>query len=896
MLKLVKAKDPSSKLVFFNQFDPKTACFIVSDIKNKQFLSAELFKKHSFLPGSCVLRANEFYREIFPALNISWSLRPDSFVHQLLAEFLKSEKKLRHLIRSQRFFEGFKLCLPLFLEESSAPIFQEWFDCQKDPLFPKNWLPLFEKFFKQLQSKNILPESAVKPLVWRHISDKNPDFLKKEIFIVDLAFSMDLCEKDIFKELSQFKDVYILSPDLNPFILYEDSPRPFYSQWEKELKKEDIVSLKPSSSNSALFFQTESPTQWREVKQAVAQASQWLDEGVSPDEIAVYAPNIEDYWPALKEYLTKESIPFKKTISASLIDFPGVKYLLSALRLHLGRFSFEDLESFCFYKANRKDFSNFKENYFIAPGRQSARRHLFQDKIREPKNKPTGFEFIEWLLSFLPVDFSESSLKSLLRMLGSMAVKERLPFQSWLSLFEAELFSQGLEIEKEQSFGLSCLSFNAFHSVKSSYVFLLGLNELAFKESSLLKEDSVQSLLDDLGFSLAFQFPKEREKSLLWFLQSSRFKEVYLSSFLYDFNGQIQNQSLIYLLLNKMYSAKSKKITKSLSYENLQKKEKVTDILKEKSPQQARAVEVALKENPNFFCSGKVSLSPSRLKTYSDCPFKYAGAKLFYVEEKKSVDYELSALARGLSAHKLFQLVLERYPDLNLDKKQIEDLIEKSLPGQENFIYEKQIILSKEYFIQLLEEFLEKEKQDRKDYPLIQPVAFEAELKAFWNQKQGQLSSQGDYLFRGKIDRIDRYKEGYMIRDYKASGSSLTHVEKWVTKDEFQLLFYAQALKNGLVLDLPAGAVSALFYSIYNEDFTAKGFVEEGGGLQNFMGKRKGRHRKTENYLEEQIDQANKKTQEIAQKMEAGSFAPNPKNRKLCETCFYKKWCRVEHV
>jgi len=896
MLKLVKVKDPSSKLGFFSRFDPKTSCFIVTDIKNKQFLSAELFKKYSFLPGSCVLRANEFYREIFPALNTNWDLRPDSFVQQLLAEFLKSKTELRHLIRSQRFFEGFKLCLPLFLEESSAPIFKEWSDCQKDSLFPKNWLPLFEKFFKQLQSKNILHESATKSLVWRHISDRKPDFFKKEIFIVDLAFSIDLCEKDIFKELSQSKDVYILSPDLNPFILYEDSPRLFYSQWEKEFKKEDIISLEPSSS-SALFFKTESPTQWQEVKQAVAQASQWLDEGVSSDEIAIYAPNIEDYWPALKEYLTKESIPFKKTISTSLIDFPEVKYLLSALRLHLGRFSFEDLESFCFYKANRKDFSNFKENYFIAPGRQSVRCHLFQDKIREPKKKSSGFEFIEWLLSFLPVDFTESPLKSLLKILKSMAVKEQLPFQSWLSLLEVGLCSQGLEIEKEQSFGLSCLSFNAFHSVKNSYVFLLGLNEPAFKETSLLKEDSVQSLLDDLGFSLAFQFPKEREKSLLWFLQSSCFKEVYLSSFLYDFNGQIQNQSLIYLILNKMYSAKRKKITKNLSYEDLQKQKTVADILKEKTPQQVRAVEATLKESPNFFSSGKISLSPSRLKTYSDCPFKYAGAKLFYVEEKKSVDYELSVLVKGSSVHKLFQLVLERHPDLNLDKKQIEDLIEQSLPGPENFIYEKQVILSKEYLSRLLEEFLEKEKQDRKDYPLIQPVGFEVKLKAFWNQKQGRLSSQGDYLFRGKIDRIDRYGDGvYMIRDYKASGYSLTHIESWATKDDFQLLFYAQALKKGLVLDYPAGAVTALFYSIYNADFSAKGFVEEGGGLEEFMGKRKGRHRKTEDYLAEQIDQANKKTQEIVQKIEEGSFAPNPKDKKLCDACFYKKWCRVEHV
>ena len=933
-------KDPSDKLDFFNLFHPTNSCFIVSDIKSKQFLEIELLKKNNFLPGSCVLRANEFYKEIFISLNKEWSLKSDSFVKQLLAEFLQSRKNFQYLAHSKAFFEGFDFCLSLFLQSADYHLFREWLSSRNQSLFPKYWLELFESFFHFLKSQNILYESAVKTLVWHYLSDFNPSFFKKESLIIDLAFSMDLCEKDIFKELSRFKDIYIISPELKSRFLFEDNIYDFYFEWEKEMPKEDVVYLKDffplflkeqseadskEEKKSALkgtvssfkeegkvelkaeqsfslksappaFFKVESATQDQEVKQAAVQVCQWVNEGVSLNEIAVYSPNIEDYWFALKSYLNKESIPCKKTVYSSLLDFPEIKYILSALRLHLNRFGFEDLESFCFYKASRKNFSQFKAGYFKFPNRKTVWKYLFPDKIREAQKKVSGLEFIEWLLSFWHVDFSEEILSALLKTLKKLTLKELLQYQSWLVLFESEILLAELELEEEESSGLSCLSFNAFHSVKNSHVFLLGLTESAFKKSAFLTEDSIQSLLNDLGFPLAFKFPKEKEKNLLWFLQSSCLKEVYLSSYLYDFLGSIQNQSLIYRLSNPLYSAKAKEISNTLSYGKQQRQKNIKDILKDKTQKQIQAIESAFHINRVFFHVEKNSLSASRLQTYNNCPFKYAGEKLFYVKERKPVDWELSALAKGISVHKLFQLVLEQYPNLDLDDKQMEDLIQQSLPDKEEFIYKQQIVLMKEHLKQLLEQFLLKERQQREDYPSVNPIAFEAELKACWNQKEGQLSSQGDYLFKGKIDRIDRDEASktYVIRDYKASKADLTHISSWIKKNDLlQLVFYAQALKKGLVSELPSGSVSVLFYSIYNEDFLEKGFVEKEGHLQNFLGDKTSRHKKPQEFLMEVIDKINQKTQQIVSEIEQGNFFPQPKHEKLCATCFYKKWCRV---
>ena len=109
MLKLIKIKDPSLKWKWLSEFKPETDIFIVSDIKTKLSLSTELLAKHNFLPGLCVMRANEFYRELFYSLDLNWNLTSDSFVKELFSEFCTQYKKpwIKNLQNSKSFFEFF---------------------------------------------------------------------------------------------------------------------------------------------------------------------------------------------------------------------------------------------------------------------------------------------------------------------------------------------------------------------------------------------------------------------------------------------------------------------------------------------------------------------------------------------------------------------------------------------------------------------------------------------------------------------------------------------------------------------------------------------------------------------------------------------------------------------
>ena len=247
--------------------------------------------------------------------------------------------------------------------------------------------------------------------------------------------------------------------------------------------------------------------------------------------------------------------------------------------------------------------------------------------------------------------------------------------------------------------------------------------------------------------------------------------------------------------------------------------------------------------------------------------------------------------------HKLFELILKKHPNLEMTEEQLHQLIDNVRPKPEEFIHKKQWLLMKEYLNRLLKEFLIKEKQQRENFPHLKPVAFEAKLKAFWNQKTGELSHQGEYVFKGYLDRVDQDEETkqYVLRDYKASSRLLSHVSSWLKTEELQLTFYAQALEKGLIENLPVGKVSALFYSAYNDQFTTKGFVEKDSGLSGVMEKTRG-HKKEKKILYEVINSSNLYTQKMVAKMEKGTFVPNPINTKICLKCFYRAWCRVEEI
>ena len=371
-----------------------------------------------------------------------------------------------------------------------------------------------QEFFSVLQSKKLIHESGIKSFLLNHLSLMKKVSFRKERIFVDLAFSFDACEKDIFQDLSRYKEVCILSPEIENR-LFLDQTFDVYQSLEGELGRDQLYFLdsrfKEKKDNASIvrpeIFKIKSETQLEELKKATVQVCKWLEKGVSPQDIVVLAPDMEKYWFALKTYFSREKIPVKKSVFTKVIQFPDIQYFMSALHIHLGHFSFENLESFSFFKESGKDFSEFKSCYFNAPERGLAKNLLFKNKVQSPDKRVTGFQFVEWVLSFWPEKAPDFLWSAVSKALLKCSMNESLKFESWMHLFESEMSALELELEEEDHRGISCLSFNALHSTTSPYVFIMGLDEDSLKAPVLafVSESERVGILKSSGFSLSLK-------------------------------------------------------------------------------------------------------------------------------------------------------------------------------------------------------------------------------------------------------------------------------------------------------------------------------------------------------------------------------------------------------
>ena len=646
-----------------------------------------------------------FIKSCLYSLNLNWNITSDIFVKELFSEFCAQNEKtgVKNLQNSKNFFNFFNVFLTVLLHREKSDLFVEWFESQNRPVFWRSWFELCQDFFSFLESRKILHETGLKALLFSHLPLLDKISFEKERIFLDLSFSFDLCEKEIFKELSRFREIHILSPELEHKLFFEKAFN-VYQTLEEELGSRQTVVLdthfkKPGvkkDTSQAKLFKVKNETQLEEVEKAVVQVCKWLKNGVSPKDIALFAPDMEKYWFALKIYFERENIPVKKSVFAKLTDFPDIQYFLSALRVHLGHFSFEDLEYFSFFKEYKKDFSRFKTHYFSVPDRELATNLLFKNKIQSPNKIISGSQFIEWALSLWPKEAESFLLDTVSKVFLKCPMEESIKASAWMRLFESELLALEIEVKEEDKEGVSCLSFNALHSFKGTHSFVMGLDEESIKTFSLgvLNEADRENILNDLGFPLPLQNPREREHNLLWFLQSSENKEVYLSFSTYDFKGDIKTPSLLYFLSESLFSAETAEIQEKLLWNWTRKQDSLNGILSRGfvKKETAESLESAfLSSRQPFFHKEKIQLSSHRLKSYIDCPFKYAARNLFFVSEGALVERELSPISKGSIVHKLFENCLRKYSNLCPSSEQIEEMIEEVKPEESQFIHQKQM-------------------------------------------------------------------------------------------------------------------------------------------------------------------------------------------------------------
>ncbi|MBU1131957.1 ATP-dependent helicase [Patescibacteria group bacterium] len=246
----------------------------------------------------------------------------------------------------------------------------------------------------------------------------------------------------------------------------------------------------------------------------------------------------------------------------------------------------------------------------------------------------------------------------------------------------------------------------------------------------------------------------------------------------------------------------------------------------------------------------------SQMQTYENCPLQYKFANILKIPTFGSPHFSF-----GTAIHSTLQKFLEEV--LRNSNSIQPDLFGAPENSNQTELSLKRLfeIYDENWNDDWYEDKKQKEEYYEKGKLLLKNFYgnFMAEKPVVKNLEQIFHLHIGDYLFSGRIDRIDEMGDNAEIIDYK---TGKTKDDKLSTEDRRQLLFYQIAAEEALKLNL-----EKLSY-----------YYLEGDKKVSFIGKEKDKIKLKEKFLEN------------IENIRAQKFDPNP-NPFLCPYCAYKEIC-----
>ncbi len=224
-------------------------------------------------------------------------------------------------------------------------------------------------------------------------------------------------------------------------------------------------------------------------------------------------------------------------------------------------------------------------------------------------------------------------------------------------------------------------------------------------------------------------------------------------------------------------------------------------------------------EKSEFVYEIPKAFSFSQVKTYDTCPYKYKLQHILKIPARGSASFSF-----GNTIHNTLQKFYERVVELNSanqgslfdssPKKEKTDQV--SVPSLDELleIYEKSWIGDWYKSKRQREDYFKKGKEILRVFYAAQEGNWTVPVKI----ESGFKIKVGDYLLRGKIDRIDQNSEGNLdIIDYKTGKSK----EKLTADDKEQLLIY-QIAAQSLPEYRNIGPVGTLTFWYLNDNIKAE--------------------------------------------------------------------------
>jgi hypothetical protein len=933
MLQITKSNSPEHKNNLIRELlSSEKTTLIVSDLESKLYWQS--------LTKNKVLRASEFWKILIKKIEPNLHLFNDqATLIQLqkaideIPDSIYADLKFKK-IKPTTFMKFFFELFPLFNHPNTAEIMQYWFDEQKQSS-PTSWEPIYylcKGIWTDLKKENILPERLISSYL---LNALNYEYQWKSPLVFDLGGNLQTTESELILTLSQQLNVTVIEPKPDWIEDFHWLAWPY-----QQLKTRSFQDLpyKPlpynKNSTEEKFYRFTNPLS--EIKMAITQIKQWIKEGVPKSQIYITAPNIEEYWPALKWHLENESLAYNRDPKLKLLEILSLKKLISKLKCtFLRSIDKGDLEAALFINEatpplKYSDFSQLYSELF------SPRDYFRHPKVSEKFNPKTiekelsADEFLQILNDFYPVTEDATPLLEEIKtkLLSSTPAQFKVAIHYWIyylenllqkvevSTNEQEVTEIEVESKTDDLTIEDFLNSNSFESVEkdpftikparetinivplpSIYALsdfkaiFLGLSEASLKStSSVISGRDVMSLLNKTGHLLDHPERNYFEFLLRWSLSN---KNGHIYSFA-ETNWQTEEltPSVFWLLgYTQFQSDINNVVGVDLAERNLTSAlpNKITLESGNESTTTLQANGIN-RSKPEFKKINTVnifkSLSPSGLEKLNDCAFKYYVERLLNLNEERILDLDPSPMTLGSLYHKLCELLTVEPVQFSLTDSEWNNISERTLKSANSFeLLDFQKTEIKNKLIEWGKSFLIYEKEWRQNHP--DSRVFGRELKF--------SGSIGDIKLNGKIDRMDWDQlNQFSIVDYKSSVSHLSGPLSWIKNNQLQLLCYVYAAKKGWIENLEYPNISGAYY-LSLKTFDKKGFTST-DSKPTFLSPLSSKSELNNEAIDELLIEFEAILNQSIEKLKSGNIDPIPRDEKICTECSWRHLCRAPHL
>lgn len=805
MLQIFSLKEAHDWHKLLSDFNPSTDTWVVADLKSKLEIQQRLFARYRVLPEESILRASELWKLLFKQQGSNLQVVSTSFAKVFISEQLENEEE--HWLKvpgaHKTIMDYIRQLFPLLIDPQSQEILGPWWNENSGSLMRwGRWFFVAQNYVQRFLDKNWLLPQWIPYLLLNKFSSQ---LCWRRKMYIDLGSQMTQCEAQLFNKMSEEAETYLLCPQRIFQSEYATLQRTYSRFFDIKNKFSTEESLLPNNMELKRFS-----TALAEVKDVSAQMRHWIQQGYSPDQLAVLAPDIEYYWPVLSSYLEKEGLPVQKKTVVRAQSFLPIMSWLSRLKLELGKVSSEDLELDVFSSENMGNsysYYDFKKVYALILEDQQLHRlqeisQRYQQKIN-PQQLLYRDEFLIWAINHFNEEFESSHLEPILRnTLKDSLNNVKLKAATWLVLLENLAAQTEITIKDESPQGVHVENFLSARHLDVKCIYVMGLSEsqLRTKNSMGLKPGEVFCIEKDLGYVLdwpdsqGLEFEAEN-------LLNSTYKHKVASCAETNFAGDPQAASLLWLKLARELNKNHHKVdTPQLSKWDLEQQQ--ISESQQNLPLRSQFID---RDLGNFQFPNSVtqiqSLSVSRLQKYRRCPFVFLAEAMFKLKDPQLLDLDVDVMSYGQFLHKILQDVVgDPFRD-QWSEVELQTLIEKHRKSFDFHIYdERSWYRMKILVLKTISRFLVFEREWRKTFPDTKTIGKEVAIKAYWQQDIADFVKEAEkgILFKGSIDRVDVDNEGHaVVLDYKSSSSQVFNYKTWLEKDHFQLSVYSYLLEKG---------------------------------------------------------------------------------------------------